>query len=312
MRASARQGIPAAYRVLVEAPRLVPLPDGRTIAVDDVGDPAGVAVVYLHGTPDSRLARHPDDAVAAACGVRLLAIDRPGSGGSDPHLTGTLRDLGDDLRGVLDALGVDHAVLLGWSAGGLCALAAAAALGARVSGVGLVGTVPPVEAYGEPEVVAALGPARRHFVELAAELAPEELGAELAPYLVPHPLTPELALAHVLEGAGERGRAELAAVPGAAERLADALAESVRHGESALAHDVALQLEPGLDLRPIGCPVRSFHGTDDPMSPPEVGAWLARHLPHAVLDLVPDAGHHLLFPHWRGILRALVRDAANP
>jgi pimeloyl-ACP methyl ester carboxylesterase len=310
--ASVRQGIPETYRVLVEAPRLVRLPDGRTLALDDVGDPGGLAVVYLHGTPDSRLARHPDDGVAAECGVRLIAVDRPGAGQSDPDLQGTLGSLGADLRHLLDELGVDRTVLLGWSAGGLFALAAASVLGGRVLALGLVGTVPPVEAYADAGLVAALGSGRRPFVELAAELEPDELAAEMVPYLVPRPLTSDLALAHVLESAGDVGRAELAAVPGAAERLAEALAESVRGGERALAHDVALQLERGLDLSSVRCPVRSFHGSDDGVSPPEVGAWLAGHLPHAVLDLVPEGGHHLLFPRWRGILRALVRDASNP
>lgn len=297
--------------MLVEAPRLVRLPDGRVLALDDVGDPGGLPVVYLHGTPDSRLARHPDDAVAATCGVRLLAVDRPGAGQSDPHPNGTLASLGADLAQVLDELEIERAALLGWSAGGLCALAAAAVLGERTLAVALVATVPPVEAYADAGLVDALGPARRSFVELAAELSPSELGAEMAPYLVPQPLTAELAREHVLESAGGRGRAELAEVPGAAERLAEALVEAVRGGADALAHDLALQLEPGVDLAAVRCPVRSFHGSEDEVSPPEVGAWLASHVPHAVLDLVPGAGHHLLFPRWRGILRAIVRDAAN-
>jgi pimeloyl-ACP methyl ester carboxylesterase len=64
--------------------RLVALGGGRMMTVDDVGDPDGVPILYLHGTPDSRLARHPDDGVATAAGVRLLAVDRPGYGGTDP------------------------------------------------------------------------------------------------------------------------------------------------------------------------------------------------------------------------------------
>jgi pimeloyl-ACP methyl ester carboxylesterase len=129
---------------------------------------------------------------------------------------------------------------------------------------------------------------------------------------VPQPLTPALALDHVLEAAGERGREELASVPGAAEQLALALAASIKSGIGGLEQDVALQLEPGLDLSLVGAPVRTFHGDGDRASPPEVGAWLASRLPHGVLDLVPGAGHHLLFPRWRGILRALLRDTANP
>jgi pimeloyl-ACP methyl ester carboxylesterase len=298
--------------VLVEAPHLLRLPDGRTLAYDDVGDPNGTPVVYLHGTPDSRLARHPDDSVAAAAGVRLIAVDRPGAGDSDVHAPGTLTAVGEDLAHLLDDLGIARAALLGWSAGGLFALAAATVLGDRVQGVGLVATLPPAEAYADEALVAALGPARRAFVEMAAELSPAELSGELAPYLVPQPLTPALALEHVLESAGELGREELAAVPGAAEQLAWALEASVQNGLAGIEHDLALQLEPGLDLATIGAPVRSFHGVEDGTSPPEVGAWLAAHLPLAVLDMVPGAGHHLLFPRWRGILRALLRDAPHP
>ena len=64
--------------------RLVALGGGRMMTVDDVGDPDGAPILYLHGTPDSRLARHPDDGLAAKAGVRLLAVDRPGYGGTDP------------------------------------------------------------------------------------------------------------------------------------------------------------------------------------------------------------------------------------
>lgn len=290
------------------APSTLRLPDGRLLAFDDVGDPAGTPVVYLHGTPDSRLARPPDGGTADA-GVRLLAVDRPGAGDSDPAPGASLRALGDDLRALLDHLSVESALVLGWSAGGLCALAAATVLGERVRGIGLVGAVPPVEAYEDAALVSALGAGRRGFVELARDVPAEELAAEVAPYLVPDPLTPEAALAHVLESAGAIGREELAAVPGAVEALVRGLEASVRQGRDGLAQDLVRQLEPGLDLGGIRVPVRTFHGAADPTSPPEVGAWLVSRLPNGVLDLSPGAGHHLLFPRWRGILRALRRDA---
>lgn len=295
----------------MEAPRLLRLADGRVLAFDDVGAADGVPVVYLHGTPDSRLARHPDDSVAAAVGVRLIAVDRPGAGQSDLDATGTLTSLGADVGALLDHLALDEACLLGWSAGGLCALSVAGTLGERVRAVGLVGSLPPVEAYADPQVVAALGEARRAFVEMAMELTPRALAAEVASFLVPHPLTEQVALEHVLESAGADGRDELASVSGAAEQLARALVAAVTGGLAGVEHDLALQLEPDLDLGHIRAPVRSFHGTRDSVSPPEVGAWLVARMPHAVLDRVPEAGHHLLFPRWRGVLRAIVRDAGT-
>ena len=285
--------------------------DGRIVAFDDVGDSADPVVVYLHGTPDSRLARHPDDAVTVAAGVRLIALDRPGAGDSDLDPAGTLQSLGDDIGALLDHLGVERAILLGWSAGALFGLGAASVLGDRVRGIGLVGAVPPVEAYADPAVVSSLGPARRAFVEMAADATPTELAAELVPYLVPDPLTPGSAREHVHESVGDIGRHELDAVPGAEASLVAALQASVAQGTRGLALDVAAQLQPGVDLAAVRAPVRTFHGTLDPVSPPEVGAWLVARLPDAVLDRVPGGGHHLLFPRWRGILRSLLRDAVG-
>jgi len=285
------------------------LPDGRTLAFDDIGDRDAPPVVYVHGTPDSRLARHPDDAATAAAGVRLLALDRPGAGDSDLHPGATLTSLGHDIEVLLDHLAVPYVILLGWSAGALFALGAATVLEDRVRAVGLVAPVPPVEAYDEPSLVAALGAGRQTFVAMAAEVPAPELAAELAPYLVPDPLTPTAALEHVLEAAGEEGRRELSSVPGAVEALVRALEASVSRGRAGLVGDLALQLERGLDLATVAAPVRTFHGSEDPVSPPEVGTWLVSRLPNAVLDLSPGAGHHLIFPRWRGILRALQRDA---
>ncbi len=54
--------------------RTVTLADGRQLGFDDVGDPEGIPVLYVHGSPDSRRARHPNDRLAAELGVRLVAV----------------------------------------------------------------------------------------------------------------------------------------------------------------------------------------------------------------------------------------------
>ena len=286
------------------------LPDGRTLVYDDAGDPSGVPVVYLHGTPDSRLGR-PDDQVAADAGVRLLAVDRPGFGDSDVDPGARLASLGGDLACLLDQVGAARGILLGWSGGGLAALGAAASapLASRVAALGLIGTLPPAEAYDDPDVLGALGEGRRAFAEIAAEVPAAELAAEVAPYLVPQPIDAAIARDHVLELAGDQGRAEMGRATGVVEALTAGLMASVQQGTQGLAGDIERQLERGLDLTRITCPVRSFHGSFDQISPPAVGTWLVSRLPNAVLDLTPDAGHYLLFPRWRGILRALRRDA---
>lgn len=278
------------------------LPDGRALALDDVGDPRGKPVVYLHGTPDSRLARHPDDSIATRMGVRLVAVDRPGFGDSHPHPGAGLASFGEDLRALLDALGIGTVSLLGWSSGGLAALAAATVLGPRVSWLTLVATVPPVEAYRDAGVLDALGPQRRTFVELAEDMTPEALAAQAAPYLVPDDLSPELALEHVLEAAGPLGRSELEAVPGAAQQLARALLATDANGSAGVEGDLVHQFTPGLDLTAVTARVRLVHGAADKVAPPQVGSWLRARLAEATTEVVPSAGHHLLFTHWEQIL----------
>src|SRR5205814_1021606 len=80
--------------------------------------PDGPAIVWHHGTPDSggiyRLARES----AEQRGLRLLAYDRPGYGGSTPHPGRTVADAAVDVGAILDELGVERFATYGLSGGG--------------------------------------------------------------------------------------------------------------------------------------------------------------------------------------------------
>lgn len=286
------------------------LPDGRALTFDDVGDPAGVPVVYLHGSPDSRLARHPDDGLAAAAGVRLLAVDRPGSGGSDADPAATLGSVADDLAGLLDHLGLDRVGVVGWSVGGLQALAAGARHPDRFAGVGAAAAIPPVGAFDDPAVLAACPPDRRLLVDAArAGDDVAALAAQLAPMLVPAPLDRPLALDHLREGSDHRRRADLDAVPGAWDRLADALVEAVRGGHTGVARDLVVQATtPDVDPTDCAVPVTLWYGADDPVAPPAFGHWWATRLRAARLEVVPSVGHAVALTRWPEILRAVAAD----
>src|SRR3954467_10442739 len=119
------------------------LAGGRRPAFDDVGDAAGAPVVYLHGCPDSRLSRHPDDSIASRAGVRLIAVDRPGYGSSDADPSSTEATQADDIVALADGLGLARFAVLGWSSGGPGALAVGALHPDRVTAIGVAaGQVP--------------------------------------------------------------------------------------------------------------------------------------------------------------------------
>jgi pimeloyl-ACP methyl ester carboxylesterase len=143
---------------------LIPLPDGRVLAVDDRGPSSAPAVVFLHAAPGSRVL-DPDPDATARAGVRLLTIDRPGYGQSSPPPDGTVPTLGeiaDDVAHTLMSLGIGPASVVGWSAGGRVALTLAARHPSLVASVGVVGTPAPDEAVPwVPEEFRQMTPAVR-------------------------------------------------------------------------------------------------------------------------------------------------------
>ena len=72
------------------ADQIATLTDGRRLAYRAYGDPQGAAVIALHGTPGSRFKYAGSHAAALRSGIRLIALDRWGYGGSSPHSHGRL------------------------------------------------------------------------------------------------------------------------------------------------------------------------------------------------------------------------------
>jgi hypothetical protein len=121
-----------------EEARAVALPDGRMLEFADYGDPRGVPVVAHHGSDGSRAAWGSVDGACRAAGVRLIAPDRPGYGGSTPAPQRRIVDWPADLVALVDALGLESVALMSLREGVAYATAAAAALPDRVERAALV------------------------------------------------------------------------------------------------------------------------------------------------------------------------------
>jgi pimeloyl-ACP methyl ester carboxylesterase len=247
------------------------------LTVDDVGDPSGLPVAYLHGGGDSRFSRHPDDAIAASLGVRLLALDRCG-----PPVSGrTLASCASEVLDTLDGRGVDRFAVVGWSAGGPHALAVAAAAPARVTRVALVASMP------VPDGVGALPAPIRSAMRLSR-------------------ISPRLAA----RGLERWGRAVTPATgaPETDDAYARGRVESFRSGGEWLARELAYLGRPwGFGLADVSAPVSLWWGDGDRVTPPSIAAEFERRLPHAEPHLV-EGTHQVLFARWREILA----DAARP
>src|SRR5579863_7690967 len=121
----------------------VQTPDGRTLLVQEAGDPDGTPILFHNGTPCSRLLDPKDAELAERVGVRLLCYDRPGYGGSSRHEGRTVSDCAGDVRAIAAALEIDRMGVYGISGGGPHAIACAALLGDLVPAVGVLASEAP-------------------------------------------------------------------------------------------------------------------------------------------------------------------------
>lgn len=122
---------------------VITLPDGRAAQYWDNGLD-GPAVLFFHGCPDTRHAAVTGAGAAAALGVRLVAVNRPGYGRSDRH-DSTQSSVADDAVAVVDALGLADFAARGMSVGTAYALVCAARHPARVRSLALVAAPPQEE-----------------------------------------------------------------------------------------------------------------------------------------------------------------------
>ena len=316
--ASAGQGSQGPYAALVVAPSTLRLPDGRTLAYDDVGDPDGAA-----GRLPPRHARLPPRPPArrrrrAAAG-RAAARRRPARASGDSDLAPGGRrwpSLGRRPRARCSTTSGSSAAILLGLVGRRAGRARRRPRVARRAGrrrSGSSRTLPPVEAYDDAD--AGRGPRRPGGAPSPSwprRCRRASWPPRWRPYLVPDPLDADgRARARARAGGRASAARELAQVPGAVEALAAGLrgerASRAARGwpatssaSSSRASTSSTVDGPGAHL-PRRARTRSRRPRWAPGSSPGC--------PTPCSTCHPDAGHHLLFPRWRGILRALRRDA---
>lgn len=293
--------------------RLVPTPDGRDLEVLVTGPEDGLPLVFHHGTPQAAVPFGILERPAAERGLRTVSYSRPGYGRSTPRTdaatTATVADDAADTAVVLDALGLDTFVTLGWSGGGPRALACAALLPGRclaaTSGVGIA----PPDAEGL-DLTAGMGP------ENVDEFAAMAQGSEaLTAWLEEHgaPLFSASADDIAREMGGLLPPVDLAAMTG---ELAEYLSASSRHaGAQGIVgwHDDDLMLiRPwGFDVSTVQAPVAVWQGSEDLMVPFAHGQWLAANVSGAEARLMQGEGHVSLLMQMGAILDDLLSLAGR-
>jgi pimeloyl-ACP methyl ester carboxylesterase len=263
----------------MNAEQSVRLPDSRRVAYGDYGEPGGNPLIVLHGTPGSRLLEGCLDKAARAAGVRLIAPDRPGFGGSDPAPRTGCDTYTSDIVSLASALGLDRFAVAGVSGGGAYALACGALLPDRVEKVILISAMLPA-----PRSALAGQAAQVRLVFTLAQYAPGLAKRLLARNSRVQPAQ----LARSLPAADRWVASDPHLVDGL---LADAR-EGLRQGPDACVAELARYGRPlPFDIAAVRVPVRIVHGSADRNVPVGVARWARDRLRDATLRVIDGGGH---------------------
>lgn len=283
--------------------------DGAVLEYLTSGPPDGPVLLFQPGSPNAAVHFRCVVEPAAALGLRTVSYSRPGYGESTPRPGRSVADAVADIETVLDAVGAEKFVTVGWSGGGPHALAAGALLPQRCQAVAVLAGVAPYPAHGM-NFFAGMG--EDNVVEFSAAVA----GAEhLDPLL--QSLAAELATvtgAGVTEAmAGLLSPVDRAALTGEfADEMAAALRRAVLNGIAGWRDDdLAFVKDWGFDLGSITVPVDVWQGRKDRMVPFEHGQWLAAEMPTAQAHLFATEGHLSMLSQLPDLLAELVRRSGE-
>lgn len=264
--------------------------DGRTLAVAEWGDPNGVTLIEMHGTPGGRISYWLDPSIDARHHVCRITFDRPGYGESTRMPGRTVADVVPDVVAIADALGIGRFAVSGRSGGGPHALACATLLPDRVLRCLIAVSVAPYEAAGLDWLA---GQTAGNVAEFKAALEGEAAIRSVAERERRTMLARLSAGRRDYLGDGYElsapDRAQMAKhFARAADNLGNALARGV---DGWVDDDIAFTRAWGFDVGKLSVPVYLTYGRLDTLVPAAHGDWLAAHITGATVVVDDDAGH---------------------
>ncbi len=264
------------------------LPDGRLLAYAEYGAPGGRPVFYFHGLPGSRL----DPTVLdldelKEAGIRLIACDRPGMGGSDFQPGRRFSQWAADTVALAGALGLEKFAVWGVSGGGGYVLACARLIPERLSAAVIVSGAGPMDS---PEARHSM-PFMGGLLWWLAARSPR-LTTLLFNLTRPRNLGDPAKTRQQVSRSMPPAEMAFFDKPGRLEAFMTSAVECVRPGVRGMAWDTHLCALPWeFRLEEIRFPVRLLHGEEDRNVPVAVARKVAAAIPGCQASFYPGEGH---------------------
>tara|TARA_R100000322_G_scaffold74172_3_gene46569 strand:- start:1264 stop:2124 length:861 start_codon:yes stop_codon:yes gene_type:complete len=261
----------------------------------EYGAPNGLPVIYHHGMPGAHTEAAWLHDQARRNDVRLIVPDRPGIGATPFTALNRIADLVPHFCRLMDHLHVPRCHHAGWSSGGPMALAMAALVPERITGVSIMASYTHFYEAGLEDSL--VKPFARHTRFTRGRLVEVLVGLiRVAGWT--ERLLPWVYLFYLRRLCSPADREILSQAAFRRVSMA-AQTEAFRQGTSGARQDFALQYRDwGFRLKDVQAPVMLYQGQDDPIVVRENGEDLNRRLPQCDLRRIDGEGH--FFPFLNG------------
>jgi pimeloyl-ACP methyl ester carboxylesterase len=269
---------------------IVELADGRVLGYAEYGPIDGRVVLWFHGTPGACRQVPPDAPdIARELGVRLVGVERPGTGLSTTHRYETVLDWAFDVEQFLDRQHVGPFAAAGLSGGGPFVLACASHMPDRMVAGGVLGGVGPTRGRESAPGYTRILPPFERLLALASAPAGEILSLVLRPVASAVGSPAFDIYAHHIAPACDRPVLDR---PDMKEAFLYDLTLAARTGVRSAIHDLVLfGRDWGFLLADLEVPIRFWHGDADKIVPLSHGIHQAALVPESELIVVPGGGH---------------------
>lgn len=263
---------------------------GEQIAYRELGTGSGTPVVFFHHLAATLDNWDPRVIDAVARRHRIIVFDQPGVGASTGAVTDTVEAMADDASAFLDALGLEHVDVVGFSLGGMVAQSLALARPELIRRLVLAGTGP----AGGRGIDAVPGVTYRAILRGALTRTDSK------EYLFFH-----------RDAAGKQAAREF--ITRLKERSTDRDTPiTVRAFRTQLTAITTWGRAKPHDLSGLTQPTLVVNGDNDKMVPSALSEDLHRRLPDSRLVIYPNSGHGAIFQHHDQFTREVLTHLAGP
>ena len=275
------------------------LADNRMLGYAFYGPMEGRPVLYLHGTPSSRL--EPQllniwglslDHLLQQYNLKLIAVDRPGMGLSTHDKQRSYTSFAQDALALLQHLGIQRCPILCWSGGGPYALTMAHLFGQMVQQVCIIAGIS--SSFADEEVYAHMGWNKMYFN--SAKYTPLLLQGTLEAVKRTQVSSPPS------QSLFDLSNVDYALVkdPAHLNVLMDlTVKQAVKEGTEGAVKEAQLYFEPyPYNLADIQTPVHFWWGTEDNVVMYIHAKNMERQLPHVTPHYKPGEGHLSVYVNW--------------